>query len=276
MQNTPTSSRSEKILIIESDGSFGEQVADALRGEGYAVTLVKNGPEGLKSIYDTLPHLVLLDVSLAGADSYEILRAKAAEHLLAKIPVFLLSSQAVPIDMRRVPEGSVAEYFTTMHIRPPDILERVDRHFGHSKLIRDREAAASPSSVPGASAKPIPRLLWVEDDRLIGTILSKKLSSSGFELYHAVNGEQALDMLRQIIPDVIVLDLVLPGMSGFDILQAIKKDARMAKVPIMILTNLSKQSDIEQATMLGAQRFLVKASSSLDEIVREVRGLLHS
>lgn len=251
----------EKILILESNGPFGEALRDALAREGYEPILVKEGTLALKSIYDSLPHLILLDAVLAGADSYDILEKKQAEAMLAKIPVFMLSTDVVPINMHKVPHGSVAEFLVSLHITPAEVVKKVNRHFGKSAVV-----------APGAAA-PKKKVLWVEDDKLIGTILSKKLINSGFDLFHAKNGDEALEMLRSVIPDAIVLDLVLPGMSGFDILQAMKKDSAVSQVPVMILSNLSKQSDIERAKALGAQKFLVKASASLDEIVQEVRGL---
>lgn len=254
--------KKEKILIIEGDGAFGEKIAEALKKDGYSTNLIKNGPEGFKGIMDTMPHLVLLDVVLEGADSYDILEKKQAEPMLAKIPVFLLSTQGVPINMRRVPKGSVSEYLMALHMDPTEVVEKVNAQFGHKAVV----------AAPGSEA-PKKKLLWVEDDKLIGTILSKKLINSGFDLFHAKNGEEAMEGLKESVPDGIVLDLVLPGMSGFDILQKIRDEERLKKVPVMILSNLSKQSDIERAKTMGAQKFLVKAAVSLDQIVEEVRGL---
>jgi DNA-binding response OmpR family regulator len=255
--------KKEKILIIETDGSLGERISEALHKDGYTVNLIKNGPEGLKGIYD-LPHLVLMDVDLAGADSYGILMEKQAEPMLADIPIFLISAQGVPIDMRRIPQNGVADFLISLHMEPAEIVTRVNRYFKHEPV---------PGKIFSSSDASAKKILWVEDDKLIGTILSKKLIDSGFNLFHTKNGQDALVALKQTMPDAIILDLVLPNMSGFDILQEIKKDQRLAKVPVMILSNLSKQSDIERAKILGAQRFLVKAAVSLDQIVSEVRGL---
>ncbi len=257
--------KKEKILIIEGDGDFGESIAATLKKAGYAATLVKNGTEGMKSIIDVLPHLILLDVVLPAGDGYDILAKKQAEPLLAKIPVFLLSTQGVPINMRRVPENSVTDYLMALHISPQEVLDKVNRYFGHEAST----AAASPSAGEGAKKK----LLWVEDDKLIGTILAKKLVSSGFDLFHAKNGEEALEALKSSIPDMVVVDLMLPGMSGFDILQKMQMDPQTKKIPSMVLSNLSKPSDIEKAKMLGAKKFLVKAATSLDQIVEEIKGL---
>jgi DNA-binding response OmpR family regulator len=251
-----------KILIIESSGAFGEQILTAISHAGYDGVLVKNAPEGLKAIIDTLPHLIIIDANLKGADTYDILAKKQAEQLLAKIPVLLISNESVPIHMNRIPANCPTEFLNSLRLTPDDIIQRVNRRLNRTAT------AQSMNSTPAQK-----KILWVEDDKLIGTILSKKLVTSGFALTHTKNGEEALDALKTSIPDAIVLDLVLPGMSGFDILQRIKKDSALAKVPVMILSNLSKQSDIERAKSLGAQKFLVKASVSLDEIVKEVRSL---
>jgi CheY-like chemotaxis protein len=269
MPPTLTATKKEKILIMERDAAFGQRLSKALQDEGYAVSVAKDGPEGLKMLFDQLPHLVIIGITLTGIDGYEVLEKKQAEPLLAKIPVFLLSMQGEPIDMRRVPAGSVSEFIAGIHSDPALIVEKVNRAFGYESAVM--AAAASIAEIASKNTKAI---LWVEDDKLIGSVLGKKLASSGFYLFLAKNGQEALDHLKDSVPDGIVLDLLLPGMSGFDILQSIKKnDGDLARVPVMILSNLSKQSDVERAKVLGAQKFIVKAAVSLDQIVAEVRDL---
>lgn len=257
--------KKEKILVIESDAAFGERVADSLKKEGYFVSLHSNGSEGLKAMYDTLPHLIILDVFLSGADGYEILDKKSHEPLLAKIPVFLVSTQSSPIDMHRVPQGSVREFIIDMHADTREIVRLTNATFGYTA------APATAAQQPDTTGKK--KLFWVEDDKLIGTILAKKLIASGFDLMHAQSGEEAMEMLKTAQPDVIALDLLVPGMNGLDILQKIKAEPRLKNVPSMILSNLNKQSDIDRAKLLGAQKFLVKAATSLDQIVAEIKDL---
>ncbi len=252
----------EKVLIIASDPVFGESVQKKLAGIGYEAIYAKDGTEGLKAIFDTLPHLILLDIELAGIDGYTILEKKHAEPLLSKIPVFLMSTQGVPINMRRVPEGSVKEFVVSLHADPSDVADRVNKHFGC--------VPALPKNELSQDAK---KILWVEDDKLIGNILGKKMVSSGFDLVHAKDGEEAMKSLEQFMPDAIMIDLLLPGMSGFDILKQIRDNPKFKDVPVMILSNLSKPSDLNRAKVLGAQKFLVKATASLDQIVSEVRDL---
>ena len=115
-------------------------------------------------------------------------------------------------------------------------------------------------------------ILWVEDDVMIGTILGNKLISEGFDLIHVSTGEEAMYHLTQVTPQLIVLDLLLSGLNGMDILRTLHKDQNLQKIPVIILSNMSKESDVEEATALGVKKFLVKPSTSLEEIVKCVRA----
>lgn len=267
MASKPSIPKSEKIVIIEGNPTVGKQISETLKKDGYNNVLVfRSGEEGMKGIYDNLPHLILLDIVLPDTDGYSILAKKQAEPLLVKIPLFLLSTEGVAINMRNIPEGSVKEVIISLHANAKDILDKVNGYFGYQSA-----GSAVESATEDQNKK---KLLWVEDDKLIGTILAKKLVSSGFDLVHANNGEEALNSLKTKRPDVIVVDLLLPGMSGFEILQKIKIDDSLRAVPKMVLSNLSKASDIDKARILGADKFLVKASTSLDQIVAEIKDLV--
>lgn len=116
------------------------------------------------------------------------------------------------------------------------------------------------------------KILWVEDDALLGAILTKEMAASEFDLIQAKDGEEAVELLKGIIPDMAIIDLVLPGtVDGFGVLKEMQADPRMKGVPRVVLSNLSKPSDIERATKLGADTFMVKAESSLDRIMGEIR-----
>lgn len=265
----PTPPQKDKILIIESNAFFNKDITDALRKEDYSVISAKDGAEGMKTLYAELPRLVILDITLSDCDGYDFIDKKQAEPMLSKIPVFLLSTQGLPINMRRIPQNSVAEFILTLHSDVAEVVRKVDKYFGRPS----EKVETEPATVNDRARK---RILWVEDDKLIGAILSKKLSASGFDVRHFENGEEALKELQNDIPDLIILDLILPGMSGFDILQKIRMDKNhdaLQKVPVMILSNLSKPSDFEKAKILGAAKFLVKAAVSLDQIVEEAKEL---
>ena len=119
------------------------------------------------------------------------------------------------------------------------------------------------------------KLLWIEDDALLGAILGKELAATGMDLIHAKNGEEAMTLLKGTVPDAVMVDLVLPGkLDGFGILLEMTADPRLKDVPRIVLSNLSKPSDVERAKKLGAEKFMIKAESSLSSIVSEVKSLV--
>jgi DNA-binding response OmpR family regulator len=137
---------------------------------------------------------------------------------------------------------------------------------------KDTQADAQKDIHAGLVGK---RILWVEDDKFLGNIVSKRMSEYKCEMYLAKNGDEAFAYLakQKEPPHIIVLDLVLPGMSGFDILKNIRNDSALAAVPVIILSNLNQSADVDRAKILGAQKFMVKASASLDEIVKTIETL---
>lgn len=118
------------------------------------------------------------------------------------------------------------------------------------------------------------RAVVVEDDKLLTNLITKKLKAEGYEVIHAENGERALSLMNEgPAPQVILLDILLPGIDGFEVLKQAKQHTRWKDTPVIILSNLGQESDIEQGKRLGAAAFLVKALLSLDEIMREIRRI---
>lgn len=118
------------------------------------------------------------------------------------------------------------------------------------------------------------KILIIEDDTFLQGLAANKLQSEGFEVNSASNGNEALTSLSQENYDVIILDLMLPDISGFDILKQIRAREINNKVPILIFSNLSDDKDIKQGLDYGATDFLVKANFTLDELAEKVKSVL--
>ncbi len=118
------------------------------------------------------------------------------------------------------------------------------------------------------------KIMWVEDDKFLNDIIARKLAATKCKLFHASEGEEALAMASREIPDIILLDIILPGMDGFEILRRIKEDPKIKDIPVILLSNLGQAIDIEKGKSLGAAKFLVKATVSLDEIIGEIKAIL--
>lgn len=118
------------------------------------------------------------------------------------------------------------------------------------------------------------KILCVEDDMFLSSLIGKKLGELGATLFSTDSGENAMEIAQREKPDIILLDILLPGMGGFEILEKIKSDERTKQIKVIVLSNLSQKSDIEKGKKLGAARFLIKATVDLDEIVNEIKAVL--
>jgi DNA-binding response OmpR family regulator len=114
-------------------------------------------------------------------------------------------------------------------------------------------------------------VLVVEDDKFLHKILLTKFQKEGFEVRGAMDGEEALQVLLTFQPTIILLDLILPKMNGFEVLSEVKTNAKTAPIPVIVLSNLSQDEDVRRATELGAIGFMVKADLSINEVVLRVK-----
>jgi len=118
---------------------------------------------------------------------------------------------------------------------------------------------------------PQPKVLLVEDDLSLMKIYSNKMRISGFDVSVATTGDEGLRKAQVELPQIILLDLILPGMDGFLVLEEIKKNPVTEGIPVVILSNLGQQTDIERGKRLGAVDYLVKSDVSLVDLVAKVK-----
>lgn len=119
------------------------------------------------------------------------------------------------------------------------------------------------------------KILIAEDDFFLANAYRVKLTNAGFETIICSDGQQALNALPGFSPDLIVLDLIMPVKDGFSVLAELKKDDKYKSIPVIIASNLGQQSDINKGLSLGASDFIVKSSSSLNEIVEKINKVLN-
>ena len=118
------------------------------------------------------------------------------------------------------------------------------------------------------------KILFIEDEAALQKTLGDVLEQEGYKVLGALNGEIGLNMAKTEKPELILLDLVLPKMHGFEVLKALKEDAETKDIPIIVLTNLESMGDVEKALELGATTYLVKASYTLEEVVSKIKKAL--
>lgn len=127
---------------------------------------------------------------------------------------------------------------------------------------------------PAAEQAPSIDILLIEDDKFLRTLMASKFEHEGYSVRAAIDGEEGFALLHKFTPKVILLDLVLPGMNGFEVLERLKKQKDTTHTPVIILSNLGQREDVERARRLGAEEFLIKANFTPGEVVEKVRRVM--
>jgi DNA-binding response OmpR family regulator len=115
------------------------------------------------------------------------------------------------------------------------------------------------------------KILIIEDDHFLSSLLKGRLEKEGFEVAQAFDGEEAMKLLEEGAPTLIILDIIMPKVSGFELLDAISKDPELSKTPVLIVSNLGQESDIEKAKQFKVLGYFIKVNSSVDDIVKTVK-----
>ncbi|MDP1706626.1 MAG: response regulator [bacterium] len=118
------------------------------------------------------------------------------------------------------------------------------------------------------------KILLVEDEPLLLNLLKQRLERDGFEIVAAHDGEEALKILETVEPSLILLDIILPKVSGFEVMEAIQKNPNYKKAPIIVISNLGQDTDMAKGQSLGAVGYFIKAQVSIEDLVTKIKAFL--
>lgn len=124
-----------------------------------------------------------------------------------------------------------------------------------------------------AKSKSI-NILIVEDDVFLSDLYKTKFNLEGFKVSTAFDGEKGIEMVGKVKPDIVLLDLILPKKSGFEVLEAVRTNEVTSDLPVILLTNLSQKEDVKKGLKLGANDYLIKAHFMPSEVVDKIRELV--
>jgi DNA-binding response OmpR family regulator len=119
------------------------------------------------------------------------------------------------------------------------------------------------------------KILFIEDESALQKTFGDILSQEGYEMVSALDGEKGVKMAKAEKPDLILLDLILPKLHGFEVLKQLKDGADTKNIPVIVLTNLEGTGDIEKAIELGATAYLVKANYTLEEVITKIKKAIN-
>ncbi|MBU6388690.1 response regulator [Patescibacteria group bacterium] len=252
-----------KILIVEDEQVLGELLLSKFKSEGYDAFWEMNGEDGLRKMRELLPNLVLLDLVMPKKDGYEVLDEMRNDEVLKKIPVVIISNSGQPVEIEKILELGAKDYIIKAQFSPEEVLEKVQKYLNQE--VAPKHANKNASGI---------KILVVEDDTFLSSLEVERFKKEGYNVKLASDGTQALKDIEADIPDLMLLDIVMPGMNGFDVLRKVKADPKYKDMMVIVFSNLGQEQEIEECKKLGADDFLVKANFTLKEVVDKINALL--
>jgi len=240
-----------RVLVVEDDREAFVALASALEQEGFLAVRAHHGEEALRMAKEIDPAVVALDLVLPGLDGWSVFRALKQDPDTAHLPVVIVSM----LDNRQLGFAlGVDAYF----VKPVVTRELVD-------TLQRLTAARS-----RAQAGPV---LVIDDDRHTRELLHEALSEIGIEVLLAANGEQGLEVAASQRPVVIVLDLMMPGMSGFEVAHRLQQDPRTSSIPILVLT-AKDLTRADRRRLSGRVLATFGKAASYDQLLHTIQTLL--
>lgn len=261
----------KKILIIEDEEALASVLSVKFKLEGFKVLIAANGQDGLKKIKAWRPDVILLDIVMPKMNGYEVLENLQKNN--NKIPVIVISNSGQDIELEKIKKMGAADYIIKTQIEPGAVAQKINKLLDISAVKASKKISlGEQTATNGGGAK----VLIVEDDSFLRDICRKKLIKEGFNVEIAVDGEEALKKVENFMPEIILLDIILPVRDGFEVLKEIRsrKNRLIKNVPVIMLTNLGQEEDNRKALDLGANDYLVKAHFTTEEIVEKIKSRL--
>jgi signal transduction histidine kinase/CheY-like chemotaxis protein len=239
----------DTVLVVDDDPTARDLMRRFLAREGFDVVTANDGKEGLALARKLAPSLITLDVLMPGLDGWDVLRKLKADPELALIPVMMLT---IEDEKNKGYALGAADYMT----------KPVDR--GRLRGILDKYRSDDKAQ----------RVLVVEDEKTTRQLLRRMLVGEGWQVREAENGRVALERLAEARPDLILLDLLMPEMDGFEFLSKLRQIPTMRHVPVVVVTAADLSEEDRRRLSGGVERVLLKAAYSRDELLAELRDLI--
>jgi signal transduction histidine kinase/DNA-binding response OmpR family regulator len=239
----------DRVLIVEDDENAFDLISSALASAGFLTVHARSGDEAIRLARQIRPAAITLDLEIPAGHGWEVLKRLKADADTSAIPIVIISV----VESRELGAALGADdYF----VKPVD-RQRLIRRIRELTSGRDRK-----------------RLLVIDDDETIHLLLYEELSRLGFSVEKALSGEDGLRAAVSNPPDVIVLDLMMPSMDGFEVAGQLKEDPHTAAIPIVVLT--SKELTEADRALLHARSsaYVPKGRTSREQLVRELRRVM--
>lgn len=264
------------ILIVEDNAELLKAIETKLKLAGYKTVSAEDGEEALVKIEKERPEAVLLDILLPKKNGMEVLEEVNKDRSRFGQPIIIIiSNSGQTVEMEQAKHLGAKDFLIKTDFTPQEVLDKLQKYVSAPLVAKP----ASPKVRTDTALKPkAPALnklvLVVEDDDLLRRLLAKSLTNSGFTVDAVSSGKEALASLVKQPPLIVLLDLVMPGIDGFQVLQEIRNNPKIKDLPVIILSNLGDDASVERTKKLGVSDYLIKADIFLGEVENKVKEVI--
>lgn len=269
----------KKILIIEDEAYISEMYKLKFELSGYEAVVAGDGAEGIELAISEKPDLILLDLILPSMGGLEVLKKLRSDEATKNIKVYIISNLNQDREIDNSFTDGADGYFVKSSLTPAQLVENVAKIFGGEKVGVRAAMSVSESEKEtenGAVKTKIATVLLFEDSEVLREMYSLGLRKAGFAVESVVNGAWGLKLAKENKFDVILLDMVMPAMDGYQVIRELKNNGMTKDVPIIILSNSAQDQEIEKAKELGVTDFLLKSQITPVRLAQEIKKVLES
>jgi chemosensory pili system protein ChpA (sensor histidine kinase/response regulator) len=286
----PEPERQKRVLVVDDSLTVRKITSRLLDREGYVVLTAKDGVDALEQMREELPDVMLTDVEMPRMDGFDLTRNVRGDERMKAVPVIMITSrtadkhrehaQQLGVDVflgKPYEEGELLRHIAALAKRAPPSAPAAP--------ARASAPAVAPLAAPPVVAPPVSRavpppaaparqvsVLVVDDSLTVRKITGRLLTREGYAVEVAKDGVDALEKLRAQLPDVMLTDVEMPRMDGFELTRNVRADERLKRVPIIMITSRTADKHRERATELGVDVFLGKPYEE-GELLRQIASL---
>lgn len=263
----------KKILVVDDEPHILRMTKMRLEKNNYYVITASNGLEAMVKAHNENPDLIILDLMLPKVEGYKICAMLKFDKRYKHIPIIIVSARSNELD-KKIGVDVGADAYIIKPANPEELLHKISvllkekpetQEKAEEIPLEDSQAPQKPIDKPGINKT----ILLIEDDTVITKLVTLRLRLRGYDIISARDGKDGLSLAQEKIPDLIILDIMIPKMDGYQVCTILKNNPQTQHIPVIIFTGRTLETDKAKAKEVGADAYITKpfdAQILLDKI----------